>query len=153
MRMLMLLLPMLCGCEAILISTSIADAKDEEAARLEIRALRRNAGLTEAEYQEELLRYDPAYVRKSAERRMKHKLRRTSGYSDARTLLAQLPRSMRAEHDALPKEPTYWPWRYQLYRASRLGAGATEAEVLAELKEQYPLWHKTLRKKWPHFPG
>ena len=119
-----------------------------------IKVLRRNAGLSDEDYRAELRVYDPPEYRTMRIREITREMRQTRRYvNDARPIREQLTPELRREYDALPWERSYWPVYYQLYRARRLAAGATEAEVLGELRKWHPLWYESLERGWgEHLP-
>jgi hypothetical protein len=135
------------GCAEILIASAISASNADAAARDEIHSLRLNAGLTEDAYRAELRAYDPEFYRRMRSDEMKKELPR---FDEVRPLRVQLTPELRREHNAFPRGKTYWPVRHQIHRARRLAAGATEEQVLAELKTQDPRWYARLEEHWPH---
>ena len=90
---------------------------------------------------------------------MKQEMRALGRYTfnDSRPVRDQVGRltpGLRREYQAFPSGRTQRPVEYQLYRARRLAAGATEEDVLGELRRRHPLWHDSLERGWgDHLPG
>jgi hypothetical protein len=131
-----------CGVTGMVADSDLA-SQIRSSQRAVIRALRANAGLTPDEYWAETTRLDPEYVRARglAELRREAVKRGIRSPHDSRPVEAhEMPEDLRRRYDALPKGESTWGLDRLVYRAHRLAAGATEEQVVAELKAEDPGW-------------